>query len=605
MLPAETDFASKIQLAWQRKLDMAELFDYAARLEAGRQYPLAAILYQTWLGRNQTPQNHCAYFNLGVTLLNAGEVEAAKNAYLNAIGLAPGFIQAHFNLGLVYERLNSPDAAIAEWSWVVGNTSVTQADQRSFRLMALNNLGRLHENARRYSEAISCLTTSLTIEPNQPDALHHLVFLRARQCEWPVYAPIPGVEPQLMHDSTSAMAMIAISDDPDAQLAAARRFVAKKINLDVPRLSAGKGYGHKRIRVGYLSSDFCLHPVAMLTAELFELHDRKKFEVFGYCWSRDDGSALRRRVIAAMDHFERINDIGDEAAARLVREHEIDILVDLQGQTLGARPNLLAYRPAPIQITYLGLPATTGLPFIDYVIADRFLIPKKYARYYSEKPLYMPDVYQVSDRQRVSAPVPSRESCGLPQDAFVFCCFNNNYKFTAEVFQVWMNILRRTPGSVLWLLSDNSGAEANMRKEARRLGMDERRIVFAQRAAPEQYLARYGVADLFLDSFPFNAGTTANDALWMGLPLLTCSGRSFASRMAGALLTAAGLEELISDNFRDYEEKAVALAASPGNYQQLRQQVAQLREGSALFDTPLFVRNLEKHFRRLVGALEA
>jgi len=605
MLPPETDFSSKIQLAWQRKLDMAELFNYAGQLESARQYQLAAILYQTWISRNKTPQNHFAYFNLGVTLFNAGEAEEAKNAYLNAIGLAPTFIQAHFNLGLMYERLNNPDAAVAEWSWVVGNTSAAEADQRAIRLLALNNLGRLHENARKYAEALSCLTASLAIEPNQPDALHHLVFLRARLCEWPVYAPIPGVDPQLMRQSTSAMAMIALSDDPEAQLEAARNFVAKKINLDVPCLSTSKSYGHKRIRLAYLSSDFCLHPVAMLTAELFELHDRKKFEVYGYCWSREDGSGLRKRVIQAMDHFERINEMGDEAAARLIREHEIDILVDLQGQTLGARPNLLAYRPAPIQITYLGLPATTGLPFIDYVIADHFLIPKKFAKYYSEKPLYMPDVYQVSDRKRVSAAPPSRESCGLPRDAFVFCCFNNNYKFTPEVFHAWANILRRTPGSVLWLLSDNPGAEANLRREAQRLGVDERRIVFASRAVPEMYLARYGIADLFLDSFPFNAGTTANDALWMGLPVLTCSGRSFASRMAGALLTAAGLDDLVTGNFHDYEEKAVALATTPEDCRRIREQLAQVREKGVLFDTPRFVRNLEKHFKRLAGALEA
>jgi predicted O-linked N-acetylglucosamine transferase (SPINDLY family) len=278
----------------------------------------------------------------------------------------------------------------------------------------------------------------------------------------------------------------------------------------------------------------------MLTVELFELHDRDNFEVYGFDWSREDGSALRQRVIQAMDHFERIHGLSDEAAAQLIRKHEIDILVDLQGQTLGARANMLAYRPAPIQITYLGLPATTGLPFIDYVIADRFLIPEAAAANYSEKPLYMPDIYQVSDRQRLSAQPPTRASCGLPEDGFVFCSFNNNSKFTPDMFHAWMNILRQVPGSVLWLLADNPWAKENILREALANGVEEDRLIFAPRVSPEDYLARYAVADLFLDTYPFNAGTTANDALWMGLPVLTRAGQTFASRMAGALLTAAG-----------------------------------------------------------------
>jgi predicted O-linked N-acetylglucosamine transferase (SPINDLY family) len=433
--------------------------------------------------------------------------------------------------------------------------------------------------------------------------LHHWVFLRAKQCEWPVYAPVDGVDPELMRQSTSALAMIALSEDPEVQLAAARNYVRNKINCDVPALSGSNAYGHKKIRIAYLSSDFCLHPVAMLTAELFELHDRDRFEVYGYCWSREDGSAIRKRIIRSMDHFEPIHELSDETAAKLIREQEIDILIDLHGQTLGARANLLAYRPAPIQITYLGLPATTGFPFIDYVIADRFLIPQESAQFYTEKPLYMPDVYQVSDRKRVCAPVPSRESCGLPSDGFVFCSFNNNYKFTPEIFGIWMNILRRVPGSVLWLLADNPWAEANLRKEAGRLGVDQSRLVFAPRVAPEIYLARYGVADLFLDTFPFNAGTTANDALWMGLPVLTYSGRSFASRMAGALLTAAEQNELITYNLHDYEEKAVALANAPGKCRRIRKNLKEVRESGKLFDVQRFVGNLEEHFGRLVGEL--
>jgi predicted O-linked N-acetylglucosamine transferase (SPINDLY family) len=406
-----------------------------------------------------------------------------------------------------------------------------------------------------------------------------------------------------MQKATSALAMMNVSDDPAQQLEAALRFVDKKVMSNVPKLANPKGYGHTKLRIAYVSSDFSLHPVSMLTAQLYELHDREHFEVYGYCWSPEDGSGLRQRVIGAMDHFTRIDKMSDEAAAKLIREDEIDILVDLQGQTAGARANLLAYRPAPIQITYLGLPATTGLPSIDYVIADRFLIPESAAPFYSEKPLYMPDVYQVSDRNRPVGPVPTRGNCGLPANGFVFCSLNNNYKYTPEMFAVWMRILHRTPGSVLLLLSDNPWAEANLVREAQEQGIEKNRLVFAARALPPDYLARYAVIDLFLDTFPFNAGTTANDALWMGLPVLTYTGRSFASRMAGALLTAAKMDELITYNLVDYEEKAVALAANPQDCKRLRDHLAVVHESGALFDTPLFVRNLETRLQELVAAL--
>ena len=602
-LSSNTDFVSHVLSARRGALSLHELFDSASQLEAGQQHELAAVLYEVWLAHSNTPFNQFAYFNLGTTLFNLGDMEGAKRAYLSAIELSPSFVQPHFNLGLVHERENRPDDALTEWTWVADNTSPDQPEDRPMRLLALNNLGRLHEIRKHYVEALTRLTQSLELEPNQPDVIHHLVFLRAKQCEWPVYAPIGSVDPILMRKSTSALAMIALSDDPEEQLAAARNYVEKKINTDVPALTGTSAYGHKRIRVGYLSSDFCLHPVAMLTTELFECHDRSRFEVFGFCWSQEDGSAIRQRIINSMEHFERIDQLSDEAAARLIRDHEIDILVDLHGQTLGARPNLLAYRPAPIQITYLGLPATTGLPFIDYVIADRFLIPKKSAKFYSEKPLYVPDVYQVSDRKRIASAAPSRESCGLPPDGFVFCSFNNNYKFTPEVFQIWMKILLKVPGSVLWLLADNPLAETNLRKTAATLGVEESRLVFASRTAPENYLARYKIADLFLDTYPFNAGTTANDALWMGLPVVTCSGRTFASRMAGALLTAAGLEELITYSLEDYEAKAVALAQAPDACRALRSRLEAVREDGVLFDTPRFTRNLEKQFKRLVSAL--
>lgn len=598
---ATLGFEQATARAWRRELELMDLLQSAQALTAKGQNGLAVVLYRTWLERNTTPFNHVVLFNLGVLLFNENDLEGAKQAYSRAMMLVPTFLQPRFNLGLICERLGQSEVAISQWLWIEHHADPADAQQRPFLLLALNNMGRHHEDQGRFAQALACMTKSLRLDPNQPDVIHHWVFLRARQCIWPVYEPMPGIDEATMRQYTSALAMISLSEDPAMQLAAARQYVKDKVNVNVPALAAKKPYGHQKLRIGYCSSDLCLHPVAMLTAELFELHDRSRFEIYAFDWSREDGSALRQRITGAVDHFERIHHLSDEDAARLIRRHEIDILVDLQGQTLGARANMLAYRPAPIQITYLGLPATTGLPFIDYVIADRFLIPETAREYYSEQPLYLPDVYQVSDRQRRHSAPPSRADCGLPEHAFVFCSLNNSYKYTPEMFTAWMKILHRVPGSVLWLLADNVWARENIEREALAHGIDSDRLVFAKRAAPEDYLARYALADLFLDTYPFNAGTTANDALWMGLPLLTRTGLTFASRMAGALLTAAGLPELVTDNLTDYENRAVEVACSPEKHQQMRRHLSEVREHGVLFDTPRFVGHLEQAFERLIA----
>jgi predicted O-linked N-acetylglucosamine transferase (SPINDLY family) len=595
------DYAEIIDLAWTGKLEFSRLLEQASLLEQNNRRGLAVVLYHTWLDRNKTTFNHFAYFNLGTLLYGENDVVGAIDAYLQASQLAPGFVQPRLNLGLAYERLGQFDAAIAEWQWVTQHARQDTPGDLSLKISAHNHLGRLQESLKRLGDALANLEKSLELDPQQPDAIHHWVFLREKMCCWPIYTPLGGLTLEQMKASTSALAMLSLSDDPEAQLAAATSYSQRKIPENLPVLAPTGGYRHDKIRVAYCSSDFCLHPVAMLTVELFELHDRNNFEVFAFCWSPEDGSALRSRIIAAADHFIRIDTLDDLSAAQLIRNHEIDILVDLHGQTRGARTTMLACRPAPIQITYLGLPATTGLPCIDYVLADHFLIPEAFAHYYSEKPLYMPEVYQVSDRQRLCAPPPSRNSCGLPATGFVFCSFNNNNKYTPEIFEAWMRILGRVPDSILWLLSDNQWAEENLKKRAVELGIDEHRLIFADRTSPQNYLARYQLADLFLDTFPFNAGTTANDALWMSLPILTLSGRCFASRMAGALLTAAGLPELITASIQDYEDKAVALATEPDACRQLKERLSDARDKGVLFDTPRFVQNYEA----LLGGLIA
>ena len=597
LMSAASDFASAVLKAWQGDLGFLDLMNHAAALDGEGLPSLSAVLYRTWLSRNRSDTAYVAWFNLGSVLFNLGDNEGAADAYQQAISLASGFVQPRVNLGLVHERAGRLADAVEQWRWVADHCP-DSADTRGLLVTALNHIGRVQEGRKHMAEALEALTRSLTLDPAQPDVLHHWVFMRQKQCLWPVYDPLPGVGVDAMRAATSALAMLSISDEPQAQLEAARHYVRTKLAADLPRLAPERGYGHPRIRIGYCSSDFCLHPVSLLMVQLFELHDRQAFEVYGYCWSPEDGSAMRQRVITGMDHFHRIHSMSDEQAARLIRSHEIDVLIDLQGQTAGARANLLGYRPAPIQITYLGLPATTGLPSIDWVIADEFLIPPGDAAFYSEKPLYMPDVYQVSDRQRLEGPTPTRAACGLPDDTFVFCSFNNSFKVTPDVFACWMRILRRVPSAVLWLLADNEWAEANLRREAQQAGIDTSRLIFAGRVSPENYLARFRVADLFLDSFPFNAGTTANDCLWMGCPIVTLAGRSFASRMAGALLTAAGLPELITGSLTEYEALAVALADDPARVRQLRAHLAGVREHGVLFDTPRFARALDS---RLIG----
>jgi predicted O-linked N-acetylglucosamine transferase (SPINDLY family) len=593
MKKTSTTFEQLVLQSWAGELGLVQLLEHGNRLGESGQGPLAIVLYQTWLQRNHTTHDHLVLFNLGVLQFSHGDFQGAMASYSKALALSPSFLQPRFNLGLTMERIGNSEAAIAHWLRIEADARSDDPETRPFLLMALNNLGRHYEDKGRLAEALAALDRSLALEPHQPDVLHHWVFLRAKQCVWPVYSPPRGLDTDTLRRCTSTLAMISLSEDPSEQLAAARQYVTEKLNLKVPHLAPKRPYGHKKLRIAYCSSDFCLHPVAMLTVELFELHDRDRFEVYGFDWSREDGSGLRQRVIDAFDHFERIHHLSDEQAAHLIRSHEIDILIDLQGQTLGARANMLAYRPAPVQITYLGLPATTGLPFIDHVVADHYLIPEGCQSYYSEKPLYMPDVYQVCDRKRQIAAPPTRAECGLPATGFVYCCFNNNYKITPEVFQLWMNILRRTPGSVLWLLADNPWAQSNLQQQAMGAGIAVERLVFATRTAPDMYLARLGTADLFLDTYPFNAGTTANDALFAGLPVLTRPGKTFASRMASALLTSAGLPELISETPQAYEERAVELASRPQELSAFRQKLALAKAGGALFDTPRFVRNFE------------
>jgi predicted O-linked N-acetylglucosamine transferase (SPINDLY family)/glycosyltransferase involved in cell wall biosynthesis len=566
-----------------------ELMALAEQLASSGAQTRAREVYEAWLAATTSPLAYIIRFNLAVICGNLDDLPAAESHYRAAIFAKPDFVQAWFNLGTVIERQGRKPQALVIWQSMVDHPLVAPDRERDMYLMVRNNMGRVCEDLREFRQAEQHLEASLRCDPDQPKVIQHWVHLRQKQCSWPVFGSLPAPDPNELLKWTSPLAMLSATDDPGLQLATAQRFVKERVNQRVTDLSPKTPYRHDRLRVAFLSSDFCLHAVSLLTVELFELLDRSKFEVWGFCWSREDGSDLRKRVIAAFDHFISIKTMSDEAAAIAIREAEIDILIDLQGITSGARPDILSYRPAPTQMTYLGFPGSTGHPCIDYVIGDRFLIPPDVSPYYSEKPAYIDKVFQCSDRKRPIGVLPTRAQCGLPEDAFVYCSFNNNYKFTPEVFDCWLRILQQVPESVLWLLADNQWSQAALTDRARAAGIDTARLIFAPRVAPPDYLARYTVADLFLDTYPFNAGTTANDALWMGLPVLTRSGKPFASRMAGALLHAAGLDSLITHDLGAYETRAVALGRDRDQAKALRAHLGSLPARYALFDMPSFV----------------
>ncbi|WP_237491469.1 tetratricopeptide repeat protein [Malikia spinosa] len=576
-------------------LSLTDLMAQAGVLSQQGQVPVAIALYRAWLAvRVADPLRYVALFNLGVLHGSLQQPQEAEPLYREALRLQPTLLQARLNLGHALENQGKLDDAVAQWQQVLDELAAVPQPDVALQLHALNNLARALESAKRYDEAEAYMARSLQVEPDQSAVLQHYVHIRQKQCKWPVYQPIGDVTINRQLLSTSALAMLAAYDDPALQLLAARQFVHEKTQAPVPRKPRRVRQAGERIRIGYLSGDLCMHAVGLLTVELFELHDRSRFEVFGFCWSNDDGSPLRERLIKAFDHHVRIGHLSDEQAAQVIEACGIDILVDLQGLTSGARPNILMQRPAgAVQISYLGLPGTSALPTVDYIVADDFVFPPELEPFMTEKPLRLPRCYQVSDRQRDVGPPLTRAACGLPDDRFVFAAFNNNYKITPEVFATWMRILTQVPDSVLWLMADNRWSEQNLRDQAKVQGIDPARLIFAGRAFPAEYMARLALPDLFLDTLPYNAGTTANDILWMGTPILTCSGKTYISRMCGSLLTAVGLPDLITFSLAEYECKAVQLGRNPKRIASHKRYLDEHRRDSELFDMPQLVRDLE------------
>ncbi len=607
-IPAEpVDLAPVFAAARSGGMVLSTLLAQAQALQNAGRGEAAARLYEAWLDHTVSPLRQVVCFNWGTVLSTLQQDELAEAAYRAALQAAPGFAPAHLNLGHLLERKGDIEAALAQWQAVeVANPPAGL----EHRLHALNNSARMLEAQRRYPEAEALMRRSLELKAAQPDVIQHYVHIRQKQCAWPHDLAVGQVTPNQFLMGTSLLATMGLSDDPVLQLLSATRFVHDKVPKPpaLPlhiQIAPPGGARTGRIKIGYLSGDLHMHAVGLLTAELFELHDRSRFEIWAFDWTPDSALAQRQRLLKSWDHHVRLAGVDDATAARLIAQAGIDVLVDLQGLTNGARPAILGYRAAPVQVSYLGLPGTGALPGVDWMLADRYVMPEALLPYCTEKPIYLPHCYQVSDRQREVAPVPPRSRYGLTEQQFVFCSFNNNHKFTPDMFGAWMRILAQVPGSVLWLLADNDTAQGNMLRVAAGHGVAPERLVFAPRVAPAEYLARFALADLMLDTFPFNAGTTASDALWMGTPIVTRAGRTYISRMAGSLLHAIGLPDLVADNLADYETLAVTLGRNPARVASYKRYLAEHGRKSPLFDMPQTVRDIEAAFEGLATEARA
>jgi predicted O-linked N-acetylglucosamine transferase (SPINDLY family) len=532
--------------------------------------------------------------DLGNLLAQQGMLTEAAASYRRAIADAPDFAGAHNNLGNVLETAGLIEEAVACYRTAIG---LQPGYAEAFR-----NLGSALRRLGRPDEAVTALRAALAINPGFATATAQLAYQLKELCDWSQLDDLTGELIELVEAGSRAVnpfVFLTLDTTPLQQLLCARRWAAEQLGAAGQRAAASKG--GDRITIGYLSADFHEHATAHLIAELFRLHDRGRFRVIGYSYGRDDGSAARRQLRESFDQFEDLRDCSHAESAARIGANGVDILVDLKGYTTDARPEILALRPAPVQVNYLGYPGTMGSDALDYILVDPVVVPADEQPYFTEQLVYLPDCYQVNDRRRPVAPrVPARPECGLPEAAFVFCCFNSAHKITAPMFDIWMRLLAGTPGSVLWLLEPNGTAMANLRREAEsRLAGGAARLVWAPSLPNPEHLARFAVADLFLDTLPYNAHTLTSDALWGGCPVITCAGRAFAGRVAASLLRAVGLPELVTQTLADYEALALELAHDPDGLRAIRGKLATNRLTTALFDSRRFTRHLESAFETM------
>jgi protein O-GlcNAc transferase len=531
--------------------------------------------------------NNCAF-----ALTQLRRFGDAFATFDRALAIDPANIGVLDNRGAALLAIDRFEDALATFDHALA-LKPDYAETLYYRGHALANLGR-------YDEAVSAWERVLAIDPGHPHALGALAFYRLMLCDWSKAEELEAKLKRALEDERAVVepfTLLAYPIGPADQLRHTRQFVRGRIPA-VPRLARPhKTRVGEKVRLAYLSADFRNHATAWLAAELFELHDRSRFEVLGVSYGVDDGSEIRRRLAAAFDHFHDVALRSDREVAELLLDLDVDIAVDLKGHTQRGRPAILACRPAPVQVSYLGYPATMGVDFIDYVLADGIVLPFDQQQSYSEMIVHLPNCYQINDSKReIAAEAPTRVAVGLPETGFVFCSFNNSYKLTPQFFDVWMRLLRQVEGSVLWLLGTSEAATRNLRNEARARGVDPSCLVFAPKMEMSKHLARHRLADLFLDNLPVNAHTAASDALWVGLPVLTCLGESFAGRVAASLLGAAGVPELITRGLDEYEALALKLATDPALIASIRQKLDGNRKTCPLFDTDRLRRDIERAY---------
>jgi len=568
--------------------------------------------------------------NLGNTLQELGDVQAAIQSYNRAIEINPGYAEAHSNLGAVLQIKGELAGAIASYSRAIeinpdhaeAHNNLGTALQESSDLTeailsykraleikpdyadAYNNLGGVLKRKGDLPEAIKCFKNALKIKPEFGYARGHKLHQQSFICDWDGIAEdrdlIPGLG--ISTDSVAPFAMLALEDHPASHLKRSSLFAKEQWPARsklLPEFSV-RSQIPSRLRIGYFSGDFHGHPVMQLIVKMFALHDRSSFEVHAFSFGPDKDDEMYQRLLKNFDSFHHVHGLTDEGIAELARSENIDIAVDLTGYTQNTRSGIFAYRAAPIQVSYLGYPGSMGADFIDYLIADSTLIPEENQKFYSEKIVYMPDCYQVSDNSR---PPPAtdvtRAALGLPEAGFVFCCFNNNYKITPREFDIWMRLLGQVEDSVLWLRRSNQWVEENLKKEAQARGIEPGRVIFADICGYSEYLARLTKADLFLDTFNYNAGAVANDALWCGLPVLTHQGQSYVARMVSSLLTTIDIPELITTTEANYEKLALDLATNPEKLKSLKAKLARNKDDTSLFNTEQFTGNIEAAYTEM------
>ena len=526
--------------------------------------------------------------------------QAAIASYDLAIAIRPDFVEAIYNRGNSFRSLSQHQAAIASYDMAIA--------LKPDLFHAYANRGNALSDLKQYEAATDSYDKALAINPDHEFLSGARLHTKTSICDWSdAENEIAQLTQKIQRNERASppFPVLALSTSVSLQRKAAELWVNEMHPANFELGEVLKRTRTEKIRIGYFSMDFENHPVSFLTAGLFESHDKDKFEVYAFSFGADTKDEMRIRLEAAFDRFMDVQSRSDKEIAELARQMQIDIAIDLAGFTSGSRSSIFALRAAPLQINYLGYPGTMGADYMDYLIADKQVIPQEVQNYYAEKIVYLP-CFQANDRQRkISDKVFSREELGLPESGFVFCCFNNNYKITPSTFDGWMRILQQVDDSVLFLYADSEPAATNLRIEASQRGVDPKRLIFGDKLATPEYLARYRCADLFLDTLPFNAGTTASDALWAGLPVLTCTGEAFASRMAASLLTAIDLPELITTTQEDYEALAVELATNPEQLRAIKEKLDRNRLTAPLFDTKLFTRHIEDAYTQMYQRYQA